>query len=120
MRQPRGWLLDDVGICYPDQWRAHRTAMDPSAPDDRQPTPSESKAVMRSRASEAIWKVLDGTSSTDGTDFFAALVQQLAHALDVSHAFVAECTDRTRTRVRTLAFWSRDRLVDNIEFDVAG
>jgi formate hydrogenlyase transcriptional activator len=63
---------------------------------------------------------MDGTAFAAGPDFFAALVTQLAQALDVSHAFVAECTDHTKRRVRTLAFWSRDRIVDNIEFDLAG
>jgi len=94
--------------------------MDPSGPDDRGMTASGPPDATRTRASEAIWTVMDGTSFATGADFFAALVQQLAHALDVTHAFVAECTDHTRTRVRTLAFWSRDRIVDNIEFDLAG
>ena len=94
--------------------------MNPSGPDDRPAPAPESADATRSRASEAIWAVIDGTSSAAGPEFFAALVQQLAQTLAVSHAFVAECTDHTRTRVRTLAFWSRDRIVDNIEFDVAG
>ena len=41
-------------------------------------------------------------------------------ALDVPYAFVAECTDTTKTRVRTLAFWSRGALVDNVEWSLAG
>src|SRR4029450_10228743 len=87
-------------------------------PDDR-PSP-ESAPDARSRASEAIWTVMDGTAAAGGADFFAALVRELAQTLDVSHAFVAECTDSSKRRVRTLAFWSRGRIVDNIEFDVAG
>ena len=91
------------------------TAIGP--PDDRH---ASFDSAARSRASEAIWTVIDGTSFAAGADFFAALVRELAHALDVAHAFVAECTDGSKRRVRTLAFWSRDRIVDNIEFDVAG
>ena len=87
-------------------------------PDDR-PSP-EAAPDARSRASEAIWTVMDGTASAGGADFFVALVRELAQTLDVSHAFVAECTDSSKRRVRTLAFWSRGRIVDNIEFDVAG
>jgi len=63
---------------------------------------------------------MDGTAFVNGSEFFAALVHQLARALQVPHAFVAECTDESKRRVRTLAFWSRDRLVDNLEFDVEG
>ena len=94
--------------------------MTPSGPPDDRSHAPESDAAARSRASDAIWTVMDGTAFATGAEFFPALVQQLAQALDVSHAFVAECTDPSKTRVRTLAFWSRDRIVDNVEFDVAG
>jgi GAF domain-containing protein len=87
--------------------------------DDDTPSP-ESDAATRSRASDAIWTVMDGTASATGADFFKALVQRLAQALDVPYAFVAECTDPSNTRVRTLAFWSRDTFVDNVEYDVKG
>ena len=72
------------------------------------------------RASDVIWSVMDGTGRVAGADFFAELVRQLATALDVPYAFVAECTDTTKTRVRTLAFWSRGALVDNVEWSLAG
>jgi GAF domain-containing protein len=89
-----------------------------SADDD---TPSrESDATTRSRASDAIWTVMDGTASATGPDFFMALVQRLAQALDVPYAFVAESTDPSNTRVRTLAFWSRDTFIDNVEYEVKG
>ena len=67
-----------------------------------------------------VWAVLDGTALAPGAAFFPALVNHLAAALAVQYVFVAECTDDTHTRVRTLAFWSRDTLADNIEFDLAG
>jgi hypothetical protein len=45
---------------------------------------------MPRRASEAAWEVMDGTAFVNGSEFFAALVHQLARALQVHHAFVAE------------------------------
>ncbi|HXU10056.1 MAG TPA: sigma 54-interacting transcriptional regulator, partial [Blastocatellia bacterium] len=48
-----------------------------------------------------------------------ALVRHLASAIGVRYAFVTECTDQTKTRVRTLAFWSGESLADNIEYDLA-
>src|SRR5262245_16788773 len=92
------------------------TAIGP--PDDRRV--SSDDAAARSQVSDAIWTVIDGTAFATGADFFAALVRGLARALDVSHAFVVECTDRSKRCVRMLAFWSSGRLVDNIEFDLAG
>jgi formate hydrogenlyase transcriptional activator len=63
---------------------------------------------------------MSGTALETGSHFFPALVRQLASALGVQHAFVAECTDLRRSRVRTLAFWSGQSLADNVEYDLAG
>jgi len=67
-----------------------------------------------------LWDVLDGTALAPGAAFFSALVNHLAVALGVHYVFVAECTDQSHTRVRTLAFWNRDALAENIEFDLDG
>ena len=74
----------------------------------------------RTSANDVILAVLDGTALATGAEFFPALVRNLATALKVPYAFVAECTDSDKTRVRTLAFWNRDRLADNVEYDLAG
>jgi signal transduction histidine kinase/DNA-binding response OmpR family regulator/HPt (histidine-containing phosphotransfer) domain-containing protein len=47
-----------------------------------------------------------------------SLVHHLAAAVGTHGAFVAEFTGGTRAR--TLAFWFRDRIADNFEWDVAG
>jgi formate hydrogenlyase transcriptional activator len=67
-----------------------------------------------------VWQILDGTALAAGADFFPALVRTLATTLRVQYAFVAACTDASRTRVRTLAFWNRDRLAENVEYALAG
>jgi formate hydrogenlyase transcriptional activator len=90
--------------------------MEPPVPPDD----SSSAAARHSRASELIWAVMSRTGLATGADFFPALVQHLATVLGVQHAFVAECTDLRKTRVRTLAFWSRQSLADNVEYDLAG
>ncbi len=95
--------------------------MDPHGPEDRrkdlEPGPVDR---VRARASEMLWTVLDGTALKPGAAFFPALVRHLASALGVRYVFVAECTNDTHTRVRTLAFWNRDVVADNIEFDLVG
>ena len=87
----------------------HRNDFDPVAADR-----------VRVRASEMLWAVLDGTALAPGAAFFPALVRHLASALGVRYVFAAECTDDTRTRVRTLAFWNGNAAADNFEFDLAG
>jgi formate hydrogenlyase transcriptional activator len=89
-------------------------------PDDRRTRPDPAAADARARASEMLWSVLDGTALEPGAAFFPALVRNLAVALGVSYVFVAECTDDTRRRARTLAFWRGDAVADNFEFDLRG
>jgi PAS domain S-box-containing protein len=61
----------------------------------------------------------EGTAQATGAEFFRALVGNLAAVIDVHYAFVAEFTD-DRSRVRTLAYWKSDRIVDNVEYALEG
>lgn len=64
--------------------------------------------------------ILEATSSLTGDDFFASLVRHLAAALDVRFAFVSQCTDETRTSVKTLALWSGSSFGENFRYAVEG
>jgi PAS domain S-box-containing protein len=63
--------------------------------------------------------IAEGTAHGTGQEFFRSLVRHLASAIDVHYAVVAEPAD-VPTRVRTIAFWARDRIADNMEYDLAG
>jgi formate hydrogenlyase transcriptional activator len=62
--------------------------------------------------------LLDGTARATGSEFFPALVRQLAITLRFRHALVTELIDPQK--VRTLAYWSRDQLLENMEYALAG
>ena len=64
--------------------------------------------------------VFEHTAAVAAEQFFPTLVKQLAQAMDVRHAFVAECTDETRSRVRTLAFWCDGAFAANVEYGTEG
>src|SRR5918999_2522561 len=76
-------------------------------------------AVRTDEELEALCAIVEGTAEQTGDKFFQALVTHLAKAMNVSYAFVAEFAG-IKTRVRTLAYWTRDALAPNIEFDLAG
>src|SRR6516165_4303783 len=67
----------------------------------------------------ALRDIVEGTARGTGQEFFRSLVRRLASAIDVPYAVVAEFAD-VNTRVRTVAFWARDRIADNMEYDFAG
>jgi transcriptional regulator with GAF, ATPase, and Fis domain len=70
--------------------------------------------------SELLRHLAEGTASSTGPDFFRSLVHHLASALGVRYAFVTQCTDKTLTRVRTLAFWAGQDFGENFEYALAG
>jgi PAS domain S-box-containing protein len=66
----------------------------------------------------ALRAIVEGTAHHTGQVFFQSLVRHLAAAVGTRYAFVAEFAGGTRAR--TLAFWFRDRITDNVEWDVIG
>jgi formate hydrogenlyase transcriptional activator len=67
----------------------------------------------------ALHAVVEGTARGTGQEFFRSLVRHLAEAIDVHYAVVAEFP-KGPPHVRTLAFWERDGLADNFEYDFTG
>ena len=67
---------------------------------------------------DALRAVVEGTAGHTGDEFFRSLVRHLAAAVGTRYAFVAVFAGGTKAR--TLAFWFRDRIGENIEWDVIG
>jgi PAS domain S-box-containing protein len=67
---------------------------------------------------DALRAIVEGTAGHTGQEFFRSLVRHLAAAVGTRYAFVAEFAGGTMAR--TLAFWSRDSIRENIEWDVIG
>jgi PAS domain S-box-containing protein len=67
----------------------------------------------------ALRAILEGTATETGERFFAALVQNLARALNTHGAWVTEYFADTR-RLRALAFWMDGYWVPDYEVDIAG
>jgi PAS domain S-box-containing protein len=67
---------------------------------------------------ESLQTILEGTARSTGEEFFRTLVEHLARAIGTRHAFVSEFLPPGR--IRTLAFWSGGKIVENIEYELAG
>jgi len=67
----------------------------------------------------ALRALVEGTAGGTGREFFQTLVRHLAEAIDVHYAVVAEFP-KAPPHVRTLAFWERDRVAGNFEYDFTG
>jgi formate hydrogenlyase transcriptional activator len=67
----------------------------------------------------ALRSIVEGTADKTGNQFFESLVEHLARVLGVSYAFVSEFAE-TASKVRTLAYWMRDHIAPNLEFELAG
>lgn len=70
---------------------------------------------------DALRAIVEGTAHSIGEEFFLTLVRHLSRAVDAQYAFVAEfASSETKTRARTIAFWAKDRIADNLEWTLAG
>src|SRR5207249_7333372 len=109
------WVRTGARPPVPRSRRGHprggirRGAVSVSDRQDRQALPEDA----------ALRTIVEGVESATGERFFASLVEHLAVALGVQYAFVSELS-QDRQRFRTLALWGRGRLLDNLEFPVAG
>lgn len=79
---------------------------------------SEPVAPLAADEVAALRAIMEGTARTTGREFFQSLVRHLAQAVGTRYAFVAEFAGLGRAR--TLAYWFRDRIIENVEWDLAG
>lgn len=63
--------------------------------------------------------IMEGTGSAIGENFFRSLVSHLASALNVKFAIVGELANREGNKIRTLAFWKDNRVVENFVYNPA-
>jgi len=64
-------------------------------------------------------KIVEGTSTFTGQEFFESLVRNLAQVLNVHGVWVTEAKDNMK-RLSALAFWLDGKFVDEYEYDVKG
>jgi PAS domain S-box-containing protein len=83
------------------------------------PSPLEVVSSVPPDDVEALLLMMEGTVRATGQGFFRSLVRCLAGAVGAQYAFVAEFAD-SPTRVRTRAFWMKDHVGENAEWDLAG
>ena len=67
---------------------------------------------------EVLRALVAGTASGTGANFLRSLAQHLAAATGAHYAFVAEFVPPSRAR--TVAFWFRDHLEADVEWELAG
>src|SRR5215469_309469 len=80
-----------------------------------EPTLAQTEEIAALRA------IVEGTAHSTGEEFFRTLVRHLARAVDAQYAFVAEfASPDSDTQVRTIAFWAKDGIADNLQWTLAG
>ena len=71
-------------------------------------------------ADQILRQISAGTAAATGENFFRFLLRHLADVLGIQSAFITECTDERRGRVRTLVFLKEGSFADPIEYDLEG
>jgi PAS domain S-box-containing protein len=70
------------------------------------------------QAEEILQVIVDHSFTARGEKFFHLLVQYLAHSLHLDFAFVSQVTEHNSQRMKTVAVFAHDQLVDNFEYDL--
>ncbi len=68
---------------------------------------------------QALRLIAAGTAAVIGNEFFNSLVTNVAAAMQVYYAFVAEFSE-DNTKLRTIAFWAGDKVIPNFTYDLKG
>jgi PAS domain S-box-containing protein len=74
----------------------------------------------RKMQEELLLSVSEATSGYVGHDYFRELAKFITLTLGVKYSLISECTDETKTRVRTIAYVENAMPVENIEYDLEG
>ena len=74
----------------------------------------------RRRMEEMLRTTVEGTSATTGEEFFRCLVQHLAQVLGVRYALIGQLVAPELNKIRTIAVWNGQNIVENFEYDLAG
>lgn len=78
----------------------------------------QEEITARKRTQHTLKRLVEGTASDTGEAFFSSLVQNLADALQVSHAFVSEYIAQP-DQLRSLAVWANGGAHQNFEAALA-
>src|ERR1043165_3281488 len=62
--------------------------------------------------------VSEATSGLTGQDLLVGLAKNITKMLGMKYAFIVECADEQKTRLRTIAFVACEKVLDNVEYDV--
>lgn len=64
-------------------------------------------------------KIVEGTSTYTGEEFFKSLVKNMAEVLDAYGVWVTEY-DSEKNRLKALAFWANGEFISDYEYDITG
>ncbi|MFT6871597.1 MAG: formate hydrogenlyase transcriptional activator [Roseivirga sp.] len=74
----------------------------------------------RKRKEQLLTSLSQATAATLGTDFFVSLVENITKSLDVHMTIITECTDISRSQLRTLAYYKDKQFQENVVYDTEG
>ena len=80
----------------------------------------EVRIVEQQQAERALQNIVTGTASVTGKEFFPALVRHLAQVLGVRYAIATEAVESQSDRLRVLAWWTKNKLGENFEYNIIG
>lgn len=67
-----------------------------------------------------LMKISEATSGLSGHDFILELTKKIPSLLGMRYCLVSECSNDEKTRVRTVSYVDKNKILENIEYDLEG
>ena len=74
----------------------------------------------KKRMEEALRNVVVASALNDEESIFSTLVANLGKALQVKEAFVGQIIGKKNDKIKTIAYYKNDRIIENVEYDLDG
>ena len=69
---------------------------------------------------EALRIVAFATATASDEEYFHLLVSNLAQAFQVEYVYILKYANEEKTRLRTIASWEKNTIIENLEYDLIG
>jgi formate hydrogenlyase transcriptional activator len=77
-------------------------------------------AAHKQVSDDLLMKISEATSGLSGHDFILELTKKIPYLLGMRYCLVSQCANEEKTRVRTISYVDRNRILENIEYDLEG
>lgn len=89
--------------------------------EDKEYSCSIVRDIRKRKLEEGLLRTIsEATAGLLGRDFFIQLAKYITITLSMRYALITECANQEKTRLRSICYLDKDKILDNVEYDTTG